>query len=36
MSLAIRNAIVFSTNQEPDFNTTFLSIVFRINLFQNF
>ena len=36
MSLAnFRNDVVYSTNQEPDFNTTFLSIVFQINLSQN-
>ena len=36
MSLAnFRNAVVYSTNHEPDFNTTFLSIVFQINLSQN-
>lgn len=37
MSLAnFRNAVVFSTNHESDFNTTFFSIVFRINLSQNY
>lgn len=37
MSLAnFRNAVIFSTNHESDFNTTFFSIVFRINLSQNY
>ena len=37
MSLAnFKNAVAFSTNHEPVFITTFLSIVFRINLSQNY
>ena len=37
MSLAnFKNAVAFTTNHEPDFITTFLSIVFRISLSRNY